>query len=271
MKLQLLGAFLTAGVSLALASNPVLPGAYLGTQYLTINGWENAGAGCDANGCGGEFSGTVTHSNNGLSPQLSNFWCVDAQEDVSFGDAGYANFVSLADISSHPDLVRFSGVTNGPGDHWTDTALPDSAATRYAMAAWLVQQYQGFNNVGGPVISSFNNPVDDAIQRAIWTITNNSTLPGGYYNPTDSTIGAWITEAAKFSNYSTVDTSAWAVVSWDADPVTGALASPGRQTLLVQVAPTPEPSFYGALAVGLSGLFVAVRKRKKVSENPSVS
>jgi hypothetical protein len=74
----------------------------------------------------------------------------------------------------------------------------------------------------------------------------------------------WLAQAA--ANYESKvdpgDPNGWALVSWLA-PVPGVPGSTPYQTFLVRVAVTPEPGFYGALALGMSGLALVVSRKRK--------
>jgi hypothetical protein len=154
------------------------------------------------------------------------------------------------------------------------------------MAAWLVSQYNGGTNIMVPTATAQNT----AIQDAIWAITDNNSSSaengGAFYqisatpsvqgDPTTSDL-YWVDQALQ--HYVAVDTSAWAVLSWQVDPNTGQISnSPdynngARQTFLVELDGgtvttqnlAPEPGFYGALALGLSGLALSLNRRKKKS------
>ncbi len=281
-----LGAVLLMSASLAYANNP-LPTSYLGLDYLTMGpGFDNAAAGCFSAGCGGEFSGTietVTGTTANAPGVLANFWCVDSQEDFSWGNAGYADVVQLSAYNSYSQYVRYSNVTDsGSAPNWTDTSLPSSPLARYEMAAYLVSQYPGVaGNLGDP--QTVGGGGSDAIQEAIWEIMDNGTYGNPYVAADDpnnaSAASAYVSDAlANYSSFAATNDSNWAVVSWNADAPGGALNSTNHQTFLVDLAtngppnpnptytglsPSPEPGFYGALAAGLSGLAFAVRRRRK--------
>jgi len=213
---------------------------------------------------GGEFAGTI----NGYS---TLFWCVDDQEEFSFGDSGYGNVTLLSNVDASASSVKYGTVTNGGTPHWTNTtdtfdsvALPSDAASRFAMAAYLVSQYNGFvSNESGAVVA--DGSVDLAIQEAIWSITNNTSLSGGFNtisgdDSTNTTDQYWIHQA--LLNYAGVNTADWAVVSWTTDSEGNLNLQGPKQTFLVQVAPTPEPSTYGFLAAAMAGLFFFARRKQ---------
>jgi hypothetical protein len=62
---------------------------------------------------GGEFAGTI----NGDS---TLFWCVDDQEEFSFGNSGYGNVTLLQNVGANSSFVKFGNVTNGGPPHWTN-------------------------------------------------------------------------------------------------------------------------------------------------------
>jgi hypothetical protein len=286
------------GVSLVFADNPPLPSTgYTGTNIdIAMQNWEYI-----TSGGGGEFGGQVTPGSGGSAGQsvLTNFWCVDYQEAFSFGQSSLANITPLADVDGNSQ-VRYYNVTNTGSPTWLNTAipgganLPSDAQSRYEMAAYLVMQYDGLNG-------SAATPYDDTIQNAIWAITDNSGYAGGgIYEPGTQTltsgtgsINSWVSQA--LANYQTVGVGAnpdsWAVVSWGANSsgvlgtgpysdtdTSDSTGGGARQTFLVELgtnsltigngsggvggAPTPEPGFYGLLALGLGGLFFAARRKK---------
>ncbi len=148
------------------------------------------------------------------------------------------------------------------------TGAADSALNRFRMAAYLVSQYSSFP--GGP---TSGGSTDDAIQRAIWKIMYNNTGTNSLnFTFSDVSSGAgsgntWIDLARSFvlnANNSSFFNN-WAVVSWTVDS-TGNLNAPNTpnyQTFLVQI--VPEPGFYGMLALGLSGLAVAIGRRRRTA------
>jgi hypothetical protein len=216
---------------------------------------------------GGEFAGTI----NGAS---TLFWCVDDQEEFTFGDSGFGNVTLLQNVGAQAGSVKFGNVTNGGTPHWTNTTdtfdsvtLPNDAASRFAMAAYLVSQYNGFtSNESGAIVA--NTPQDLAIQQAIWSLTNNSSLAGGFStisgdDATNTTDQYWIHQA--LLNYAGVNTGDWAVVSWTTDSLGNLDPRGDKQTFLVQVAPTPEPRFYGMLAMAMAGMCFVARRRQRVN------
>ena len=213
---------------------------------------------------GGGFFGTVSSNQTIL-------WCVDSQYYISSGANNYkGDVVLLSDIAANPNQVHFGNVT---GAGWTAVnfgdAAKNNATARYKMAAYLIEQYTNFstNPLQGP---SPTQTRDVAIQGAIWWLMKNNanyggavgTNPGGTSldpnGPGDQDREYWIAEAS--AHYTEVQHT-WAVVSggvlgsdpWNID------TTKAYQTFLVAV--VPEPGFYGLLALGLSGLFCAVRRR----------
>jgi hypothetical protein len=263
MKFTLMFLTLTAGAAVVLADPAPISTSNLGlAQSLVLS---NTPAGSSQLGVGGgEFQGTV----NGAS---TLFWCVDDQEEFYFGDSGYGNVIQLQNVAADSNYVRYGNVTNGGTPGWTNTSdtpdstpLPSDATDRFAMAAYLVSQYNGFvGSESGAVVQ--NTSTDLAIQEAIWTLTNNSSLSGGFSaitgNDSDNTTDQyWIHQA--LLNYASVNLADWAVVSWTTDSVGNLSWQSNKQTFLVQVAPTPEPRFYGFLIVAMAGLFFFARRRQ---------
>jgi len=295
------GAFLLVGASLAHATAPT-PGYAISSTSIGINQaiYVNGNNGYQTAGGGGEFAGT-------LSGTSAAFWCVDDQEAFGFGQTGLANVTLLSNTavinsaSTHYGTVTNTSSPSSPGQ-WLNTGTGASSSTpgladamtaqnRYTLAAYLVAQYQGFDT---SILGGAAQAEDDAIQQAIWAITN-TTLPqgalnGGIYENNNRSVNAttgagnvdssayWINQA--ITHYGDVVQSGWAVVSWGA-AADGTLyqgpyyaSQSTNQTFLVELGSgpqittggsglAPEPGFYAALAVGLSGLFFAVRRRRK--------
>jgi hypothetical protein len=193
--------------------------------------------------------------------------------------------VALSNVTGNAQ-VRYSNVgTGGSAPTWTDdlgTAY-DTAQVRYEMAAWLVSQYPGvLGNPGDPTITSGSTA--DAIQQAMWVIMSNTSSGNGFSSQfttgdvfeDSALVNQYISEAQLYSNYGSV-TDEWGIVSWTADPNSdpaGALNANGAnyQTFLVDLSgsttvgqgpTTPEPAFYGVLALGLTGLLFTARRRQK--------
>ena len=295
IRLKYLVAFFGLGLSLAYATAPLSPASsYIGLDYMQMAGdWNSLNEGaaaCFSEGCGGEFAGNIT--TNGLGPSslptaaAANFWCVDYQENFDYNYQGYADVVALSNVTGNAQ-VRYSNVgTGGAAPTWTDDlgSAYDTAQVRYEMAAWLVSQYPGvLGNPGDPIITSGSTA--DAIQQAMWVIMSNTSSGNGFSSQfttgdvfeDSALVNQYISQAQLYSNYGNV-TDQWGIVSWTADPNSnpaGALNANGAnyQTFLVDLSgsttggqgpTTPEPAFYGVLAMGLSGLVFAARRRQKV-------
>jgi hypothetical protein len=222
----------------------------------------------DVNGCGGAFSEQI-------GPINATIWCVDSQLDVTNGETYNAYVESLnAPVAAFDDViddyVRYGAInTVGGAGGWSyslsgyGVANPNSAQTRYELAAILISQY--IPNDGMPSNSAQNQ----SIQDAIWHLTENSVtgnltdainvgVPVGYSD--------WIAYAASLlPTEPNSFFSQWAVVSGGYNNATGQLLTgPGAvQTFLVQV--TPEPRFYGVLLVGLLSLCGIIYRRRVAS------
>ncbi len=265
--------FLIGVSAISANANTPLSASYMGVDYISVTGSPGYSfTGCVSIGCGGEFGGVITATQGGLQQGASvaaNFWCVDSQEDFSFGNQGYADVVRLSKITSTSQDVRYANVADTGNPHWTyTTGLPSAARTRYEMAAWLVQQYTGFPD------SIAASGQDDTIQKAIWDITSNTNYP----NSTDAAglhaadaqwvqtaLNCYNKDCAGFGGH--VNANQWAVVSWNAD-ANGVLGQTGnRQTFLVQAAGigtttvTPEPGLYAMLGFGLAAIGVVSRRK----------
>jgi hypothetical protein len=290
-KVKCFGVLLLIGASFAHANTPLSSGSSIGLGYLVTGGWSSVyGVAC-SNGCGGQFGATlqpVTPTYPSVAPYTAtgtpspvDIFCVDSQESFGPGAAGYAFVTPVSSIDSNPSTVRFASPTNWENNLSAYVANSNDPGVRYEMAAYLISQYDGFgssyyvsdsNNSG----ITTNDPTNDAIQEAIWAITYQPPANGldsfpNYFG--NSAVDAWIQTAA--SNYLTLQSN-WAVVSWNVNNQTGTLDPAGSganaQTFLIELPgsntysngpATPEPGFYGALMVGLSGLFFAVRRRRK--------
>ena len=248
---------------------PLPTGAVENNRPITVTDWIG-----QTNGGGGVFGGTV-------SVYQTAFWCVDDQTYFYWTNSSanaHANITLLSGLSGPAISDTWYGSAN-PG--WTDTSVGlapaiDDVQHRLLMAAYLVQQYGGYDTpftgiYGTPASPGGTPPTgalsNDAIQEAIWTLTNNSFFENapvhsnvpGYSAPNDLAVKYWLAEAAQ--HYQTaVDPTKWAVVSWVA-PVPG--SSNPYQTFLVAV--TPEPGSYGALALGMSGLALMIARKRKLS------
>jgi hypothetical protein len=268
------------------ASSPI-PTSLLGTDYVTFgsNSFNNL-IGPFPAGYGGAFDATIY--GNPTSPTgpavTTTVWCVDYQLDVEVGSDYTADIVSLANATSDAAQVRY-GTLPSDGSSWANTLTPtnnygydpNSALYRYTLAAALISEYEDSSNQIDPT-NPANTSQNQAIQTAIWYLTyNNEYNPGATWAPFDPTqYGAsngninspgdylyWVNWAE--NNVTSVDLNDWAIVSGPAD-ASGNLLPPngvnGYQTFLVQVQPTPEPTFFALLAVGLLGLAVVARKRR---------
>ena len=242
--------------------------AQLGVQTvagLTLN---NGGI-CNVQnvgGCGGGFTATVGGIAN------VTLWCVDSQE---FDQPNYtANIVSLSKPAAAFDdgtQVRYGSIASSNtavSPHWlydisgiAGVTNPNNAQTRYELAAILITMY---NPEAAPTDAS--NVNNDAIQQAIWQLTENSSI-AAVRNVSQGTNGqpdlgglesSWITTAAGMLG--TFNFGNWAVVN--GAYANGALLGPPNavQTYLVEV--TPEPRFYGLLLVGLLSLFGITYRRR---------
>jgi len=209
----------------------------------------------DVKGCGGAFTERISGIN-------ATIWCVDSQLSVSWGDT-YPAFIE--DLNGTPapfdaNHVHYGGVTTvGPGG-WSYGLSglkpgidPNSAQTRFELAAILISQYHPGDSM--PDNSTYNQ----AIQDGIWRLTENKSAQ----TITNTNADAWVTFAVNSLNsMSSGDASSflsqWAVVSggWDGTTFSGTQ----YQTFLVQV--TPEPRFYGLLLVGLLSLCGVIYRRR---------
>jgi hypothetical protein len=135
------------------------------------------------------------------------------------------------------------------------------------------------NGGGNDISEPLNDDRNDAILRAIWEITENNTyqtppsFPHGISTGVPNGYQDWIQWAE--ANVSGTDFSEWAVVSgtyqnagagWQLDA-----GGPMVQTFLAEVTPdpiqtaslTPEPGFYGILALGLVVVGYTIHRRER--------
>src|ERR1017187_4267963 len=135
MKFNLMFLTLTVTAAVAFADPaPITSSSDIGLARSLVLSYTPAGSSQMGVG-GGEFAGTV----NGYS---TLFWCVDDQEEFTFGDSGYGNVILLQNVGADANSVKFGNVTNGGTPAWTNTSdafdsvtLPSDATDRYAMAA----------------------------------------------------------------------------------------------------------------------------------------
>uniref|UniRef100_Q01XI2 PEP-CTERM protein-sorting domain-containing protein n=1 Tax=Solibacter usitatus (strain Ellin6076) TaxID=234267 RepID=Q01XI2_SOLUE len=218
---------------------------------------------------GGAFYGTL-----GLSPTATTaFWCIDSQTTFSPGESGQANVTLLSDTAGLASSTWYGTAGSPSGWHWTNGAVDgltatDSVQTRLEMAAYLIQQY-GYTSFGYITGTSKNSSYSNAdVQQAIWAIMNNSHFTSPIHDDPNSTftltggssgVDYWVKQASAAIAAGHITPTKFAVVTWDV-PMSGGNA---EQTFLVQI--TPEPGFYGALALGLSGLCLAIGRKRKAA------
>lgn len=269
--------------SALLASNTPLPNSlysndagYLGLARQVAASTSTWQGGYAAAGGGGSFTGSIQNkTGTTLQPAIATaLWCVDSQLTFSSTNNAQANIIRLADVDNTSieginakAATRYANISaagGGLGQWRYDLGAGfNDAKVRFSMAAYLIQNAYVYDPLGQTAKLSNSTLAirnqNDAVQRAIWAIMLNGPTGGtDFYS--NATVQSWITQAK--SSFSQVDTSKWAVVTWDVDPL-GNFQGPGQQTFLVEV--VPEPGFYGALALGLSGLVVAVRRRKNTN------
>jgi hypothetical protein len=281
-KIALIGA-ICAVASYAAPTFPIPNASFLGIDQQifvpnnspgTSNGYNY---GSDLGLGGGEFAAVITDS-MGQKANVA-FWCVDDQlfflpgSSSSLGDIVPIANISSTSASANVD-VRYGSLFSAGGTGWTNNlgSGNNNPYARYNMAAYLVTQFTPFDT------SISNTAQNVAIEEAIWAITNNNigtAQQAGHsaIGPVSGTtsVGYWVNQAeTNWASFAASPTAQkFAVVSWgaklDGTLLNGAYnsANPALQTFLVEVVPTPEPGFYGAMALGLSGLLLIVNRRKK--------
>jgi hypothetical protein len=202
-----------------------------------------------------------------------NLWCVDNQLSFEPWKAYQANILTLNYIGGAYDIRYENLPLNGdgfanpiPNNLGVANLSPDQAAFRYRMAIWLVTQYEGAGGAGD-YRNPLNNDRNKAIQHAAWAVMdttgNGPATAINAYSKNGHTSSYWFNEAATWvaGNFNHNLFKRWAVVSaWNtAGGLSNNPASDRVQTFLTEV---PEPGFYGLLALGLSGLFVAIKRRR---------
>jgi hypothetical protein len=215
-------------------------------------------------GCGGAFTENIGGIN-------ATVWCIDSQLNVSYGNtySAYIEGLNGANGLFDANHVHYAGVTTftGGAGGWSydlagyGVASPNSAQTRFELAAILISQYVPNDSV------PTNSPQNQSIQDAIWRLTENNAAPSITDNiavgtPSGST--DWIAYAASLLTTTPSSFfSQWAVVSGGWQPSTYFAGQQAYQTFLVQV--TPEPRFYGLLLVALLSLCGIVYRRRMAS------
>lgn len=223
------------------------------------------------NGNAGAFYGTLGGGLN--SPMYTTaFWCVDTQTYFSPGTPGLQANVTLLSDTNGLAADTWYGTDGAPsGWAWTNSvdglSAKDTVQHRLEMAAFLVQQY-GYSSYGEITGTSAKTSYSNTdVQNAIWAVMNNSLFATSPHNDptilqldvsTAAGVKYWVTQAATAINAGQISPADWAVVSWNAP-----LSNNGQadQTFLVRV--TPEPGFYGALALGMSGLALMISRKRK--------
>jgi hypothetical protein len=219
-------------------------------------------------GCGGAFTENIGGTIPGINGINATIWCVDSQESVTMGltYSAYIEDLNNANGLFDANHVHYDGITSTGAGGWLyslsgyGVSNPDSALTRFKLAAILISQY--VPNSGMPTNSAENQ----SIQDAIWHLTENNTvadvpnLTNAINDGTPAGYADWIAYAAHILNTpGAFDFSQWAIVSGGWKPGTNFAGETAYQTFLVQV--TPEPRFLGLLLVGLLSIFGVVYRR----------
>ena len=236
------------------------------SRSVTVTGYPFTVCPVGAPGCGGSFRATVYTGpvETGTATSDVDIWCVDSQFN-SINSNYNASIVALSAIPSNSNVVRYGSIgTTGWGYDNPGGVTNDTAQMRYIMAAALIQQYDPSQNMPD------NDLRDKAIQRAIWQLTANPNTSSFTIGDISSGViggsGTWLDYAA--SQINNVNLNGWAVISGGLNgAATGFSGSPNVQTFIVRLTGgnnlnLPEPGFYGVLAIGLTGLFTVVSRRR---------
>jgi hypothetical protein len=210
------------------------------------------------------WDGTPSPATDISSRLKGGFWCVDDNDYINYSQPPMTVDVTSIGTGWSSSLARKGGLvaTQFRNDHGSDGLTPQQ---RYKLAAALIAGYvtdiPGYStgihglsdhtNLGDPVTSH-----DLDIQKVIWWTLDFQTYPGG---PTAEDISSNSTRMAIFAaaktwvlaNQTDVRFNSWLLFS-----PPGAAGT--TQAFLGEV---PEPAFLGFLAVGLTGLYLARRRR----------
>jgi hypothetical protein len=195
---------------------------------------------------GGQFTAYLASN-----PSQSLFtYCVDDLNDVGITSPPSAYLVNVVDLAVTSQVTTDTryGQTPAASFSTNTVTIPTAIGTaqdRYAMAAWLITQYNFTSGV---------TPADDQIQNAIWTLLDAT---GAVY-PSNGGVGTFINQAETWINAEITAGTLGAfesnVVIYSPSVLVG-VADPARYVLgnqeMIGFTGAPEPATLAMLGAGL--------------------
>lgn len=257
------------GASLAILLTAVAANASSVQLNVPLDVWANYNF--PLNGGGGGAQATL----NGANVEIL---CLDFSNDISLSTDYTADVTTLSTTASLSD-TRFGGVSSSAWTQFTTLGASDdtffnsgagsTALARYAMAAYLVSQY----NLGAG-----GNTANNDIQDAIWSILDPAVygpVSDASYNPTSDIEQAatWYMGMDNPSNLAALNNflGHFEIVSSASMTFSNGLGVGGFQEQMVDCnpvpppTPTPEPRSLAFTLLGLFGLGALARRKFRPS------